>query len=195
MKPLEFAEISNIPEYELERPRLRERILAAKQRRRIGVGAHLTLLFENRETVRYQIQEMMRIERLVKPADIQHEIDTFNELLPGVNELSATLLVEYPTPAERDVKLRELLGLERHLWLRVGHNGPVPARFDTRQIATDRISSVQFIRFVLTPEQAARWSEGAKLYVDHPAYSAERTLNAEELAELAGDLNSPRPGA
>jgi hypothetical protein len=189
MKPLEFSEIRNIAEYELERPSLRQHIIAMKERRRIGVGDHLTLLFENRDTVRYQIQEMMRIERLVKPADIQHEIDTFNELLPGTNELSATLLVEYPTAEERDVKLRQLLGLENHLWLRVAGTALAKARFDTRQIATDRISSVQFVRFVLTPEQASHWSQGATLIVDHPAYQAEHTLTAEQLSELAGDLN------
>lgn len=188
MKPLEFAEIKNIAEYELERTTLRERIIAMKEQRRIGVGEHITLLFENRDTVRYQIQEMMRIERLVKPDAIQHEIDTFNELLPGTNELSATMLVEYPTPAERDVKLREMLGIENHLWLRVGNAAPVQARFDTRQIATDRISSVQFVRFVLTPEQATRWSEGATLIVDHPAYTAAHVLTPTQLTELASDL-------
>lgn len=188
MKPLEFAEIKNIAEYELERPQLRDHIIAMKEHRRIGVGDHLTLLFENRDTVRYQIQEMMRIERLVKPADIQHEIDTFNELLPDVNELSATLLVEYPTAEERDVKLRQLLGLENHLWLRVEGFPPLQARFDTRQIATDRISSVQFVRFVLAAEQAAVWSAGATLIVDHPAYTAEQKLNSTQLTELASDL-------
>lgn len=188
MKPLEFSEISNIAEYELERPQLREHIIAMKERRRIGVGDHLTLLFENRDTVRYQIQEMMRIERLVKPADIQHEIDTFNELLPGANELSATLLVEYPTPTERDVKLRELLGLENHLWLRVAGAAPVLARFDARQIATDRISAVQFVRFVLSAEQSARWNEGATLLVDHPAYQAEHSLTSAQLDEIVSDL-------
>jgi hypothetical protein len=152
------------------------------------VGGHLTFLFENRETVRYQIQEIMRMERLVKPADIQHEVDTFNELIPGQGELSATLMVEYPTPEERDVKLRELLGLENHVWLRVADLPPAKARFDTRQIATDRISSVQFVRFTLSPDQIARWSEGTAIVVDHPAYKAEHPLTPAELAELEGDF-------
>ena len=188
MKPVKISEITNIADYELERPALRERVIALKDRRRITVGGHLTFLFENRDTVRYQIQEMMRIERLVKPADIQHEVDTFNELIPGPNELSATLLVEYPTPEERDVKLRELLGLENHVLLRVADMPATKARFDTRQIATDRISSVQFIRFALSPDQIARWNEGAAIIVDHPAFKAEHPLTPAELSELAVDF-------
>jgi hypothetical protein len=188
MKPVDISEIRNIAEYELERPAFRDYIIALKERRRVSLGNHLTFLFENRDTVRYQIQEMMRIERLVKPADVQHEVDTFNELLPGRNELSATLLVEYPTASERDVKLRQLLGLEKHIWLRVAGLEPVAGQFDTRQIATDRISSVQFVRFSLSPQHAARWGEGATLIADHPAYAAQHLLAAAELAELANDF-------
>ncbi len=188
MKPIDIAEIKNIADYELERRTWRPVIMALKERRRIRVGDHLTFLFENRETVRYQIQEMLRIERIVEPEAIRHEVETYNELIPADGELSASLLIEYETPEERRVRLRELLGLENHVWLAVHGTEPARARFDTRQIAADRISSVQYIKFRLSPEQVARWREGARIVVDHPSYRAEQRLTPEQLAELARDL-------
>jgi hypothetical protein len=190
MRPVDISEIKNIAEYEVEREAWRPVVLAIKERRRIRLGGHLTFLFENRETVRYQIQEMMRIERIVKPADIAHEVQTYNELIPGANELSASLLVEYETPAERAVKLRELVGLERHLWISVEGAGLTPAIFDERQVGDDRISSVQYIKFRLTDEQVKNWSKGAALLSDHPKYQANRTLSPQELQELGNDFRS-----
>ncbi|MBI4463762.1 MAG: DUF3501 family protein [Acidobacteria bacterium] len=188
MQTLDRSEIKNIAEYELERPQWRPKILEIKDRRRVQVGEHLIFLFENRETVRYQIQEMMRIERMVRPEDIEHEIQTYNELVPGAGELSATLLIAYPSEQERAVMLQKLLGLEQHIWLAVADTPPILARFDTRQIATDRISSVQYLKFRLSEEQVRRWREGARLIVDHPSYPAERVLQRAELEELLGDL-------
>jgi len=189
VRAVEIAEIKNIAEYELERESWRPRVMALKERRRIRVGGHLTFLFENRETVRYQVQEMMRIERIVKPQDIAHELETYNELIPGPNELSASLLLEYESPEERQVRLRELLGLERHVWLQVQGAPPrILARFDTRQIATDRISAVQYIKFGLSETQVRNWENGAALAIDHPHYQAERQLSREELRELAEDF-------
>lgn len=187
MKPLELSEIRNIADYEIERRTWRPQVMALKDRRRIRLGPHMSFLFENRQTVLYQIQEMLRIERIVEADAIRHELDTYNELIPGTNELSASLLIEYETPAERAMRLRELLGLEKHVWLEVAGRR-IPARFDTRQIAGDRLSSVQYIKFQLSPEQAARWMEGARLIVDHPHYQAEHRLTAAELHELAQDL-------
>jgi hypothetical protein len=188
MQPVDISEIKNIADYEIERETLRPRVLALKERRRIRLGDHLTFLFENRETVRYQIQEMMRIERIVRPHDIAHEIATYNELIPAPGGLCASLLIEYETPAERDVKLRELLGLERHLWIEVSGAGRTPAIFDERQIATDRISSVQYLKFRLTDAQQKNWMQGASLVSDHPHYPASRPLSAAELAELEADF-------
>jgi len=188
MKPIEVSEIKNIAEYELERPELRPKMIALKDRRRVRVGGHLTFLFENRETVRYQIQEMARIERMALPQAIRHEVDTYNELIPRPGELSACLLIEYESPRERDVRLRELRGLEEHVWIAVADLAPTRATFDTRQIATDRLSSVQYIKFPLTPEQRARWASGARIVIDHPSLQAEQPLTAAQLAELGGDF-------
>ena len=188
MRPVDISEIQDIAAYELARPQWRPRMMALKDRRRIPVGAHLTLLFENRETVRYQIQEMMRIERIMRPEEIAHEVETYNELIPAPGGLSATLLIEYPSPEERAVRLHELLGLENHVWLEVSGGGRTRACFDTRQIATDRLSAVQYLKFQLTPEQAAKFSAGAKIVADHPKYQAEQALTGEQLRELAVDL-------
>ena len=163
-------------------------MMALKDRRRIRVGDHMTFLFENHDTVLYQIQEMMRIERTVEPAAIRHEVDTYNELIPQKGELSATLLIEYESPEERQPALHELLGLENHIWIVVGGQPPAPARFDTRQISTTRLSSVQYIKLPLTPAQRGSWGMGARLVIDHPKYSAETVLTREQLAELAGDF-------
>ncbi len=188
MQTIELSEIKNIADYELERKQWRLKIIALKGRRRIQLGEHLSFLFENRETVRYQIQEMLRIERIASPEAIAHEVNTYNELIPKPGELSATLLIEYSSAEERDVKLRELLSLEDHIRLVVADTPPIPAHFDDRQISTDRISSVQYLKFQLSPEQVRRWKEGAKLTADHPSYRAERVLREAEIEELAADL-------
>jgi Protein of unknown function (DUF3501) len=188
MNPVELREIQDIAAYELERKTWRPQIMALKDRRRLRVGAHVTFLFENRETVRYQIQEMMRLERIVEPDAIRHELDTYNELIPLRGELSASLLIEYDSPEERAVALHDLLGLENHVWMAVGDGLPSRARFDTRQISTDRLSSVQYVKFPLTPEQRARWRDGARIVIDHPKYPAEQPLTSQQLEELGQDL-------
>jgi len=188
MQPVALEEIKNIAEYELERENWRPHVLSVKDRRRIRVGDHMTFLFENRDTVRYQVQEMMRIERIVRQHDIEHELHTYNELIPKPNGLGASLLIEYETPELRAVWLRKLLGLENHVWIAVGDTPPVKASFDTRQIATDRISSVQYVSFQFTPDQVKKFAAGAKVVVDHPDYTAETVLTRVQLNELASDF-------
>ena len=187
MRPVSPSEVKPIVDYELLRPGWRPQILALKERRRVTLGANFTLLFENRETVLYQIQEMMRIERIVKPEEIAHEVKTYNELIPGPGELSATLLIEYENADERAVRLRALLGLEDHLWLECA-GLRCQARFDDRQASTERLSSVQYIKFPLCVKQRAEFLCGAKLLVNHPQYQAETTLNLAQLRELNQDL-------
>jgi hypothetical protein len=187
MQPIDVSEIKHISDYEILRPEWRPKMMALKDRRRIRVGDNLTFLFENRDTVRYQIQEMMRIEGLQNPHEIAHEVATYNELIPAPGELSACLLIEYETPAERDVWLRNLLGLERHIRIEAGGQRSL-AKFDDRQISTDRLSSVQYIKFQLTPAQMAAFPQGARIVVDHPKYPAELSLTEAQLCELAPDF-------
>ena len=190
IRPVDSSEIKDIAAYEVERETWRPQMIAHKDRRRAHLGPHLTFLFEDHDTVRYQIQEMMRIERIVRPAGIRHELDTYNELIPAPGELSSTLLIEYASGEERDCALRRLLGLERHIHLRVGALLPVTARFDTRQISTDRLSAVQYVKFRLPEEHRRQWSRasGVALVCDHPHYQCEEPLPPALIDELAGDL-------
>lgn len=140
------AEILRLEEYDARRDAIRTAVLQEKGRRRVVVGP-LTFLFENRDTVRYQVHEMLRAERLFRDAEVQHELDTFNELLGGPGELGCSLLIELTDPTERDVKLRAWLGLPRHLYARLPDGRRVRAAYDPRQVGDDRLSSVQYLKF------------------------------------------------
>ena len=192
MKPVILKEILPFEQYEILRPRLRPLFIAEKDRRRFAVSENLTLLFENGQTVWYQIEEMIRTERLTDEAAIRHEIDTYNELLPRPNELSATMLIQYPDAASRDAALKALVGLERHLWIRLD-NRRENARFDQRQMSSERISSVQFVRFPLGGLDAAEFlalAESGKLAieVDHPHLQARKELAGALAKNLARDM-------
>ena len=192
MKPVTLKEILPFEQYEIMRPRLRPLFIAEKDRRRLAVSEHLTLLFENGQTVWYQIQEMIRTERIAEEAAIRHEIDTYNELLPRPNELSATMLIEYPEAASRDAALKALVGLERHLWIRLD-NRRESARFDQRQMSSERISAVQFVRFPLgglDSEEFLALADAGKAVIeaDHPKLQARHELNGTLARNLAQDL-------
>lgn len=177
------------------RPQRERLVVAAAALRRVPVGPNLTLLFENRETVLWQIQEMCRVENIHEPAAVQHEVDTYTALLPGPSELSATLLVEFPEADERDRMLRALLGLHEHLFLQAGGERTL-ARFDDEQFNDTRISSVQFVRFRLSPAQRAALfdlHQAVQIEVDHPAYQAAIDLSGPTRGALASDLVDVTP--
>ena len=133
--------------YERSRSELRAAIIEAKERRRVTVGGALTFLFENTATIRYQVQEMVRAEKMTREPEILHELETYNEVLGGPGELGAVLLIELTDPAERDRKLREWLGLLPALYARLEDGTRVRPRFDPRQVGDDRLSSVQYLKF------------------------------------------------
>jgi hypothetical protein len=195
MLPVQRSEIVDLAAYEAEREGFRARVIEAKQPRRLALGPNMTLLFENRDTVRYQVQEMLRVERITGEAEIGHELATYNELVPAAGELTATLLVEYPDVAERDRKLRELRGLEQgRVKLFVGREA-VTAEFDGRQVGEDRLSSVHYLKFRLSPAARAAFrmeglSGGVRLVVDHPAYEAQCVLRPHQVNALAADLET-----
>ena len=147
MEKVQRTELLDLATYDREREPIREAAMAAKALRRIHVGSSLTFLFENRETVRYQVLEMTRAERLFREEEIAHELATYNELLGGPGELGCTLLIEVPEPAERDRKLRLWLKLVDHLYVKSPDGTKVRARFDPRQVGDDRLSSVQYLKF------------------------------------------------
>ena len=149
MNPIERSEILDYVTYGEQRDQIRESALRAKSVRRILVGEHFTFLFENRETVRYQIQEMMRIEQIVKEDDIQHELDTYNELLHPKGTVGCTLMVGIDDERERDVKLRAWMGLNEHIYARLPDGATVKPTWDPRQVGETRLSSVQYLSFAL----------------------------------------------
>lgn len=188
---IRMEEILDLGEYERQRDAIRPLAMAARALRRIAVGPNATLAFENRETVRYQIHEMLRTERIAKPEDVEHEIDTYSDLLPTPMELSATLLVEFPDPEERNARLRELVGFEDHFRLEIDGT-PAPADFDRRQIESDKISSVQFVRFPLDDHQRSAILEERPVSIvsDHPGYRQTAALSEEQIRALAEDLRT-----
>lgn len=182
MRRVRRDEILDWQTYGDARPGFREQVLAAKAPRRVHLGDHLTLLFENTLTIRYQIQEMIRAEHIVRESDIQHEIDTYNEILGGDGELGCTLLIEIDDPKLRDAKLREWWALPERIYLVHEDGNRTYATFDARQRGDGRVSSVQYLRFAV----GDRAPVGAG--VDLPGLQAEIRFPAETLRALAADL-------
>lgn len=193
MQPLRKQDILGGAEYERNRPDLRRRVMALKNRRRVAIGEHATLHFETRDTMLYQVHEMLRAESSwERPGAVEDELDAYNPLVPSGRELSATLMLEYESPEERAERLTQLLGLDQHLWLHVGTTEPVKATFDSAQVSPTRISSVQYVKWPLSDEQAELIkTEGTvlRVVVDHPGYQAQAVLGEETRRELAADLD------
>lgn len=182
MKPIQRNEILDYMTYIDHRDRMRENVMAEKNRRRIHVGDDLTFLFENRDTMRYQIQEMMRIERLVREEDIEYEIETYNEVLGGDGELGCTLLIEIDDLDERNIKLKQWVGLPEHLYAKLADGKKVYAKFDGRQVDTDRLSAVQYIKFDTAGKVPVAMG------TDHPDLALETELSDDQQSALKEDL-------
>ena len=182
MKRVTRQEILDYVTYEEQRDKIRKKIMKIKELRRINVGGVLSFLFENTDTVRYQIQEMIRVERMVKETDILHEIKTYNELLGDSGELGCTLLIEIDDPDERDKKLGQWLELPKHLYLSLEDESRIRASFDERQIGDSRLSSVQYIKFNTGGKTPAAIGS------DLPLLEAETALTADQKKALKEDL-------
>jgi hypothetical protein len=184
VRPVTRKELLDLGDYERARPEIRRRVMAVKAPRRVHLGEALTFLFENAETARYQIQEMIRAERIVDEAAILHELETYNELLGRKGELGCALLIEIDDPGRRDVKLREWLLLPRHLYLVTAGGKRVPATYDPRQVGADRLSSVQYLKFDVRGEVPVA------IGCDLPGLTLEAALGPEQRAALEEDLRS-----
>jgi hypothetical protein len=184
MKPVERQEIVDYVTYEERRDALRQSVMREKAERRIHVGPHLTFLFETRGTIRYQIQEMMRAERIVREADVVHEIETYNEILGGPGELGCTLLIELDDPTARAEKLVRWVDLPQRLYARLGDGTRVRPAFDPRQVGEGRLSSVQYLKF------AVGGRAPVAIGCDHrdPELRHETTLSEAQRSSLQGDL-------
>ena len=182
MRPLEAAELADLGSYAELRADYRRAVIAHKKSRRMAVGDCVTLLFEDRETLRFQVQEMLWVERIAEPERVQHELDVYNELMPGERELSATLFIEITEPGRIRSELDRLIGLDEHVELVVGAGADaaaVEASFDAKQIEEDRISAVQYIRFALDAAQLKRFADPsapAAVRIEHPAYRHEQPI-------------------
>jgi len=192
VKLLEPSEILNLVEYEKVRDAHRRRIVELKKTRRVSVGRYLTFVFENRDTVWFQIQEMMRAERIVDDAKIAEEVEVYNGLLPHPGELSATLMIEIEQAAEIKPVLDKLLGIDTRGYVKmtVGSRvvvGDFEAGYSDEE--RGKLSAVHFVRFALPPEARARFAASeVALLVEHPNEHARTVLSDETKRSLLGDL-------
>ena len=191
MNKLTLDDIKDHRAYERERPEFRAQIIAMKKRRRIPLGDLITITFENTDTMRFQVQEMARVERMLTDEQIQHEIDTYNELIPGPRQLSATMFVEIDDKAGLYEWLPKLVVIQRAVsfWLPDGsvvRGEPLHEEYLTREETT---STVHYLRVSFTPEQVGVFGEpGTRIVVDHEHYDAVVELDDEQRAELLRDL-------
>ena len=192
MKKITLADVKNLYEYERIRDSFRQEIIELKKRRRVAVGDMITLVFENRVTVLFQIQEMMRAERIVADDKVQDEIDVYNELIPEPGELSATLLIEIEDQSRIKEELDCLFGIDEggRVYFQIGREHAVAGRFEPGHSKEDKISAVHFVRFAFGPDEIAAFrNEAVALVVDHPNYRARAELPPEIKASLLEDLD------
>jgi len=187
------GELLPLEHYARERAAIRGRMIGYRAARRLEVGPNCSWSFEDRETVRYQVQEMLRTERIFEPDGIAEELAAYNPLIPDGRNFKATLLLEYPDPQQRALRLQELRGIERHCWLQVSGHARVLAHADEdlERENADKTAAVHFLRFELDPAMAASLKRGAALSagIDLPAYAhtvdpVPDTLRAALLADL-----------
>ena len=197
MEKLTLQDIKDIATYEKERPEFQKHIIALKKRRRVSVGDKVTLLFENRETVRSQIQEMCRVERIVHDDKIQEEIDVYNGLIPEVNHLAATVFVEITQMDRIRAILDTLIGLDEHVSIQLDGE-KIPAIFEPGRSRDDRIAAVQYVSFKFSPEQIELLKdESVDFYLrtDHPNYKEQAVVSSDIRRELVTDFASSSKGA
>ncbi|HEY4127504.1 MAG TPA: DUF3501 family protein [Gammaproteobacteria bacterium] len=190
---LERKDLMGLEEYAQKRDTFRQEIIAHKRIRTLHIGPNLTLLFEDRETMRYQVQEMLRAERIFEAAGIQDELEAYNPLIPDGSNWKATMLIEFNEADERREALGKLIGIEDRVWVRVhGHAQVFPiADEDLERETAEKTSSVHFLRFELTASMVKALKEGEVLDagVDHPEYTySVKPIPAELQKSLITDL-------
>ncbi len=191
MRKLTVDDIVDLRAYERERGDFRSRVIDLKKARRVALGELMTLVFENTETMRFQIQEMARAEKMLRDEQIEHEVATYNELLPDRGQLSCTLFVEITNPDALREWLPKLVGLQDHVSVEAAG-----VRSDAFEIDAERLTredeittTVHYLRFTFSPEQQAAFADGpVTLRIDHPAYRAAIELTPETRASLGADF-------
>jgi len=184
MPKVQRSEILDFLTYGEQRDRIRAEAMAAKALRRVHLGEYLTFLFENRTTIRYQILEMVRAEQIVREAQIQHELDTYNAVLGGDGELGCTLLIEIRDEADRNILLRRWRDLPEHIFMTFTDGTRKAARFDEEQMSDEKLSAVQFLKFTV----GSRTPLG--VMTDLPELVTDAVLSPETRAALLLDLGN-----
>ena len=195
---IQLKDVLNFFEYEKVRAGMRGRVIDLKRVRRVPVGEHLSFVFENRDTVLFQIQEMCRVERITDDARVQDELDVYNALLPGPGELSATLFIEITDKDQIQAVLDRFMGIDTGgidvgptVWIQVGKEFAVPGEFEAGHSDEEKgkLSAVHFVRFAFPPEAVRAFaSSPVHLVVDHAAVRARVELTAETKAQMLEDL-------
>jgi hypothetical protein len=193
MQKLSHEGLYSLEKYARERGAFRARVMEHKKARRLALGDHAALYFEDALTMQYQVQEMLRIERIFEPEGIQDELDVYNPLVPDGCNWKATFMIEYADVEARRVALACMVGIEKTVWLRVdGYDRVRPVvNEDLERSTDDKTSAVHFMRFDLTPEMAAAAKRGAGIGagIDHPAYRLETRVAPAVRDSLAADLD------
>jgi hypothetical protein len=194
MRKLERQDLMSLEQYSIERSRLRSEVIAHKQRRNVQVGPNMTWCFEDRTTIRYQVLEMLRAERIFESDGIQQELDAYNPLIPNGSNWKVTLLLEFPDAELRRVALAKLIGVEDRCWVRVSELERVfaIADEDLSRENDEKTSAVHFLRFELSPSMVQAMKSGAPLSmgVDHENYRHALTPVAATVRDaLSGDLD------
>ncbi|EOD81637.1 Hypothetical protein i Rubrerythrin cluster [Grimontia indica] len=196
MEKLTADDLMTLEDYARARAQFRHQIMEHKKHRFVKLGDHARLIFENRQTIQYQIQEMLRIERIFEPEGIEEELDAYNPLIPDGSNLKATMMIEYADPEIRKVELAKLIGVENKVWLRVGNDAKVYpiCDEDLERDNDEKTSSVHFMRFELTPPMITALKKGDALTagVDHPALELSVTISDEVRNALSDDLDTPQ---
>ena len=191
---LERQDLLTLEEYAEKRSSIRKEAIQVKRLREVRLGDHIRMIFENKQTVQYHIQEMLRIEKIFESSEIQDELDVYNALVPDGANLKATMMIEYSDVAERIVALTELIGVEKSIYFQVGnHEKAFPICNEDLERETDvKTSAVHFMRFEFTQEMINDFISGSTIKVGstHPNYDYEMTLDTESQKVLSGDFTS-----
>ena len=196
MRKLTVDDIVDMRAYERERDELRRHIIDLKRVRRVAVGPIMTMVFENTVTMRWQVQEMARAERMLRDEQIAHEVETYNQLIPDADELSATLMIELTSERALREWLPRLVGIEQHIAVVLPDGTRVvgaPSEEDELRLTRDDITAaVHFLKFRFTPSDVEMFASGpVHVVVDHPEYDQDVLLTPEQHAQLLSDLRDP----
>ncbi|HBQ95541.1 MAG: DUF3501 family protein [Firmicutes bacterium] len=193
MKPLTLADIMPIEDYVKTRDPFRRRVIDVKKIRRVDVGPRVSVVFENRDTMKFQVQEMCRIEHITQPELIQQELDVYNDLLPVGHAIGATLLIALNTGDNMPEILRQLSGVEEHVYLE-GQNLRIHAQAEAGRSTEEKTSSVHYLTFGFTHDQVQELAESPEiaLAIHHPQYEYQVKLSQPTKASLLADLIQDR---